>query len=182
MTREVAMKASIGLVALLFAVSFGVSALRAQQDSNVPQDNSGPIDPAMAAAETVPVQTVTPAQVRKLMQQKDANVVLVDSQPPSGYADTHIPGAINYPWVMRITKFPISLPRDKTLIFYGSCENDTHGIVTQLAQYGYFNVKVMNGGLYKWEALKYPVVRGADNNAQHSDFSQATASSIHRGN
>ncbi len=168
------MKASIGLVVLLLAMSFGASALRAQQDS------ADAIDPAMAVAEAAPVQTVTPAQVLKLVQQKDANVVLVDSQPASGYADTHIAGAVNYPWVMRISKFPISLPRDKTLIFYGSCENDTHGIVTQLAQYGYLNVKIMNGGLYKWEALKYPVVRDSD--ATHPDLSQAAAPSAHRGN
>jgi rhodanese-related sulfurtransferase len=174
MTREAAMKASIGLVALLFAVSFGATALRAQQE------NADPVDPAMAMAEAAPAQTVTPAQVLKLMQQKDANVVLVDTQPASGYADSHIPGAVNYPWVMRISKFPISLPRDKTLIFYGSCPNDTSDTVKQLAQYGYFNVKIMDGGLYKWIDLKYPVVRA--NDAEHPDLSQATAPSSHHGN
>ncbi|HVB87458.1 MAG TPA: rhodanese-like domain-containing protein [Candidatus Dormibacteraeota bacterium] len=170
------MKATIAAVAVLFAVSFSASALRAQQN------DAGPTDPAMAMAESAPVPTVTPADVLKLMQQQDANVVLVDTQPASGFADTHIPGAVNYPWVMRIAKFPISLPRDKTLIFYGSCPNDTSDTIKQLAEYGYFNVKVMDGGLYKWESLKYPVVRGAGNDAQHPDLSQATPSSIHRGN
>jgi len=168
------MKATIAAVALLLAVSFSASALRAQQD------DAGPVDPAAEMAAATPVQTVTPADVLKLMQQKDANVVLVDTQPTSGFADTHIPGAVNYPWVMRIASFPISLPRDKTLIFYGSCPNDTSDTVKQLAEYGYFNVKIMDGGLYKWESLKYPVVRATD--AQHPDLSQAMPSSIHRGN
>jgi rhodanese-related sulfurtransferase len=167
------MKATIAAVALLFALSFSASALRAQ-------DDSGPVDPAMAMAAAAPVQTVTPADVLKLMQQKDASVVLVDTQPPSGFADTHIPGATNYPWVMRISKFPISLPRDKTLIFYGSCPNDTSSIVSQLAEYGYFNVKIMDGGLYKWASLKYPVVR-ASGEAQ-PDLSQSTAPMNHHGN
>ncbi|MGH9738699.1 MAG: rhodanese-like domain-containing protein [Candidatus Acidiferrales bacterium] len=168
------MKATIAAVAVLFAMSFSASALRAQQN------DVGPIDPVAAMAATTPVQTVTPAYVMNLMQHNDANVVLVDSQPPSGYADTHIAGAVNYPWVMRISKFPINLPRNKTLIFYGSCENDTGNIVKQLSEYGYFNVKVMDGGLYKWERLKYPVVRASD--VQHPDLSQATAPSAHRGN
>ena len=169
------MKATIAAVALLFAVSFGVSALRAQQD------DSGPLDPTAEMAATSPVVSVTPADVLRLMQQKDANVVLVDTQPASGYADTHIPGAVNYPWVMRISKFPISLPRDKTLIFYGSCPNDTSDTVKQLAQYGYFNVKIMDGGLYKWVDLKYPVVRGGDK-AQHPDLSQTSPQPNQHGN
>jgi rhodanese-related sulfurtransferase len=168
------MKASIGLVALLFAASFGASALRAQDI------NADPVDPAMEMASAAPVQTVTPADVLKLMQQKDANVVLVDTQPASGYADTHIPGAVNYPWVMRIAKFPISLPRDRMLIFYGSCPNDTSDTVKHLSQYGYFNVKIMDGGLYKWIDLKYPVVRA--NDAEHPDLSQAGTHPSNHGN
>lgn len=167
------MKASIAAVALLFALSFSASAVRAQ-------DASGPADPAMEMAASSPVPVVTPGDVLKLMQQKDANVLLVDTQPSSGYADTHIPGAVNYPWVMRIATFPISLPRDKTLIFYGSCPNDTSGIVKQLAEYGYFNVKIMDGGLYKWVDLKYPIVRA--NGSEHPDLSQAGTHQANHGN
>ncbi|MGH9561114.1 MAG: rhodanese-like domain-containing protein, partial [Terracidiphilus sp.] len=159
--------------ALLFALSFSASAVCAQ-------DATGPVDPAMDMAASSPAPVVTPADVLKLMQQKTANVLLVDTQPSSGYADTHIPGAVNYPWVMRITTFPISLPRDKTLIFYGSCPNDTSGIVKQLAEYGYFNVKIMDGGLYKWVDLKYPIVRA--NGSEHPDLSQAGTHPANHGN
>lgn len=167
------MKATIAAVALLIAMSFSASALRAQ-------DDVGPVDPAMAMAASAPVPVVTPADVLKLVQQKDSKVVLVDTQPASGFADTHIPGAVNYPWVMRISAFPISLPRDKTLIFYGSCPNDTSGIIKQLAEYGYFNVKVMDGGLYKWVDLKYPIVRA--NGTENQDLSQAGTHPASHGN
>jgi rhodanese-related sulfurtransferase len=168
------MKASIAVVALLFAMSFSASALRAQDN------NADAVDPAMAMSASNPVPVVTPAEVLKLMQQKDSSVLLVDTQPASGYADTHIPGAVSYPWVMRISKFPISLPRDKTLIFYGSCPNDTSDTVKQLAEYGYFNVKIMDGGLYKWVDLKYPIVRASD--AGHPDLSQAGTHPSNHGN
>ena len=164
---------AIVVVALLFAASF-CGSVRAQDS------NSGPTDPAMEMATASPVSVLTAAQVLKLTQQKDANVLLVDTQPASGYADTHIPGAVNYPWVMRITTFPITLPRDKTLVFYGSCPNDTSDIVKQLAEYGYFNVKIMDGGLYKWVDLKYPVVRASD--AQHPDLSKTMSQSMQHGN
>lgn len=169
------MKTSIvAVVALLLAAGF-CGSVRAQDS------NAGPNDPAMEMASSNPVPVLTAAQVLSLTQQKDSNIVLVDTQPASGYADTHIPGAVSYPWVMRITTFPISLPRDKTLIFYGSCPNDTSNIVKQLAEYGYFNVKIMDGGLYKWVDLKYPVVRGADNTA-HPDLSQTSARPGQHGN
>ncbi|HXQ24897.1 MAG TPA: rhodanese-like domain-containing protein [Candidatus Acidoferrales bacterium] len=121
------------------------------------QDDAAFSDPTVAmGAAVAPAQTIAPADVLKLMQDRDAKIALVDTQPVDGYAEGHIPGAINYPWVMRIKSFPISLPRNKTLIFYGSCPNDTTDIVKQLAQFGYFDVKIMDGGWYKWLELKYP--------------------------
>jgi rhodanese-related sulfurtransferase len=130
-------------------------------------------DPALAAAAAAPVQDISPGDVLKLMHDPHAKFALVDTQPVDGYADTHIPGAINYPSVMQIKKFPIDLPRDRTLIFYGSCPNDTSSIVSQLAEFGYTNVKVMDGGLEKWLALKYPSVRHTSAAAQES-LSQLT--------
>ena len=166
------MKTCVAVVALLLTASF-CGSVRAQDNT------TGPTDPAMEMATANPVPVLTAAEVLKLTQQKSSNILLVDTQPASGYADTHIPGAVNYPWVMRITTFPISLPRDKTLIFYGSCPNDTSDIVKQLAQYGYFNVQIMDGGLYRWVDLKYPVARGTE--AQHPDLSQTSSQSSHRG-
>jgi rhodanese-related sulfurtransferase len=156
------MKKSFAVMALLFVAIFVAPAVRAQDDAAFSDPATS--DPALVAAAAVPVQTVAPADVLKMMQDKDANVALVDTQPVDGYADGHIPGAVNYPWVMRIKSFPISLPRNKTLVFYGSCPNDTSDIVKQLAQFGYFNVKIMDGGWYKWLALKYPTA-GTGNDA-----------------
>src|SRR5579863_835856 len=116
-------------------------------------------DPALAAAAAAPVQDISPGDVLKLMHDPHAKFALVDTQPVDGYADTHIPGAINYPWVMQIKKFPIDLPRDRVLIFYGSCHNDTSSMVSKLAEFGYTNVKIMDGGLEKWLDLKYPAAR-----------------------
>lgn len=176
------MKSSIAIVAVMFALSFGALALRAQDDMKPMQTapaNDGPVDPAMAMSASTPVPVVKPAEVLKLIQQKNSNVVLVDTQPASGYAASHIPGAVNYPWQMRISKFPIDLPRDKTLIFYGDCPHDTSDTVAQLAEYGYFNVKIMDGGIFEWVKQKYPTVR--ENTPAHPDLSQDSSKSAQHG-
>jgi rhodanese-related sulfurtransferase len=153
------------LVAILLAGTFlSVSAVSAQDE---------PADPALAAA--VPPQMVAPADVLKMIGDKRVDIAIVDTQPADGYAEQHIPGAINYPWVMQIKNFPIPLPRNKVLIFYGSCPNDTSDIVKKLAEFGYFNTKIMDGGLDKWIALKYPVVGAGSGRQATPDLSQVTA-------
>ena len=161
------MKTSLAIAAAtIFAAGiFLAPATRAQDDPTLS-------DPTLVEAAAVPPQTVAPADVLKMLDDKQSDTVLVDTQPPSGFDDTHIPGALNYPWVMRIKSFPIPLPRNKTLVFYGSCPNDTADIVKQLAQFGYFNVKIMDGGLDKWTAMKFPVT-GTSVHAQPApDLSQ----------
>ena len=159
------MKTSLpGLAAILLAGTLlGAPVLGAQ--------DSGFADPALVAASAVPAQVVAPADVVKMIEDKRADIALVDTQPADGYAEQHIPGAINYPWVMQIKNFPIPLPRNKVLIFYGSCPNDTSDTVKKLAEFGYFNIKIMDGGIEKWIALKYPV---AGTSQASPDLSQLT--------
>ena len=163
------MKTSHATTALLFTTILGApQATRAQNDPAI-------ADPALSEAAAVPTQTVSPADVLKMLDDKRANVALVDTQPTDGYADLHIPGAINYPSVMRIKAFPIQLPRNKTRVFYGSCPNDTSDIVKQLAEFGYFDVKIMDGGLEEWMSLKYPAAGTSSVAQPHPEVSQVTA-------
>jgi rhodanese-related sulfurtransferase len=132
-------------------------------------------DPALAAASALTPQRIAPAEVLKMMNDKRSDIALVDTQPAEGFADTHIPGAINYPWVMRIKSFPITLPRNRMLIFYGSCPNDTMDMVKQLAEFGYFNVKVMDGGIEKWMELHYPTAGASGDQLPSPQLSQLTS-------
>lgn len=132
-------------------------------------------DPALTAASALTPQRIAPAEVLRMMTDKRSDSALVDTQPAEGFADTHIPGAINYPWVMRIKTFPITLPRNKMLIFYGSCPNDTMDMVKQLAEFGYFNVKVMDGGIEKWMELHYPTAGASGDQLPSPQLSQLTA-------
>jgi rhodanese-related sulfurtransferase len=164
------MKKSLAVMTMMLATILIAPAVLAQDDSAVADPAA---DPTLVAEAAVPVQTIAPAEVLKMMQDKNAKFALVDTQPVDGYAAGHIPGAISYPWTMQIKNFPIPLPRDRVLIFYGSCPNDTSDMVKKLGEFGYFNVRIMDGGWYKWVQLKYPAA-GTDNASP--DLSQLTGS------
>ncbi len=138
---------------IVLGMTFAVPVVSAQDQGD---QDLGPMDPTMM--EAPPPTFVKPAEVLKMMQDHDQSFVLVDTQPEMAYAQSHIPGAINYPFQERLTP-PIPLPRDKTLILYCPCTHDEDSIsmAKKLAEFGYYNVKILEGGWYKWEALKYPV-------------------------
>jgi len=151
------MKRILATGSLVLALVLSASVVRAQ-------NNAASSDDLMMVAPAPPVQTIAPADVLQLIQNNDSNFVLVDAQPVEGYADTHIAGAMSFPWETgnKITKFPIALPRNKMLVIYTACPVDLADLVGQLTQYGYSNFKVVAGGLTKWQELKYPVVKGSD--------------------
>ena len=90
----------------------------------VAQDEGGQVgfdDPTAMAAP--PAQFIAPADIKKMMDNKDTSFQLVDTQPEEAFAEGHIPGAINYPWVQQV-KPPIPLPRNKMLVLYCPCNHD----------------------------------------------------------
>jgi rhodanese-related sulfurtransferase len=154
---------------LAVAMAFTASPLLAQ-------DDNGPVDPTVEMAP--PVQTISQADALKLLQSKATNFVFVDTAPPEAFAESHIPGAINFPWVAQI-KPPIDLPRDKMLILYCPCthDEDSTDMDKKLAEFGYYNTKVLDGGWYKWVALKYPVFGNPEGTPAPADSSPSSSSS-----
>ncbi|HXX46246.1 MAG TPA: rhodanese-like domain-containing protein [Candidatus Acidoferrales bacterium] len=120
------------------------------------QDETGGFEDPTAQAP--PPQFISPDEVKKMMDNKDTSFALVDTQPEEAFAEGHVPGAINYPWVPQV-KPPVPLPRNKMLVLYCPCQHDEDSIdmYKKLAEFGYLNTKILEGGWYKWVALKYPV-------------------------
>ena len=104
------------------------------------------------------VQLIKPEELKKLLDSK-ADIVVVDNQPKVAYDMEHIPGALNFPWAMQI-KGPVNLPRNKVLIFYCACahEEDATDMAEKLMkEFGYRNIKVLEGGWLRWVELGYPI-------------------------
>jgi 3-mercaptopyruvate sulfurtransferase SseA len=105
------------------------------------------------------IQQIKPEEVKKLIESKKTDFVIVDTQPKGVYDTGHIKGAINFPWAPEL-KSPGKLPKNKMLLLYCDCahEEDSIDTATQLMEkWGYTNLKVIEGGWSKWQELGYPV-------------------------
>jgi len=106
------------------------------------------------------IDRIKPEELKKLIDSK-ADIVVVDNQPKAAYEIEHIPGAINFPWAMQI-KGPVNLPRDKVLILYCACdheEDSTHVAKQLVNNFGYKNIKLLDGGWLRWVELGYPAAK-----------------------
>jgi rhodanese-related sulfurtransferase len=107
------------------------------------------------------IKTITPDEVKKMIESKKTDFVIVDTQPKGVYNVGHIKGAVNFPWAPEL-KSSGNLPKNKMLILYCDCahEEDSIDTATQLMEkWGYTNLKVIEGGWSKWQELGYPIVK-----------------------
>jgi len=134
---------------------------------------AAPAKPAQGASasdkDAVPfpqVPRITAEEVQRLIQDK-GNVVFVDTDDPEAYAAEHIKGAVNIAYDPtadpRAQDQTLSaLPGDRLVVFYCNCphEEDSAPMVLEMWELGYDHdkVKALQGGLSRWEKLKYPLV------------------------
>jgi len=119
-----------------------------------------PLASAFVPASTDEIQRITPEELKKLIETR-ADIVIVDNQPKLAYDMGHIKGAINFPWATEIKEEDtFQLPLDKQLILYCACahEEDSTDVATRLIKnFGYKNIKLLEGGWSKWLKLGYPI-------------------------
>jgi rhodanese-related sulfurtransferase len=105
---------------------------------------------------------MSPAELLGKIDSHATDVVILDTAAPLIFEDEHIPGAVNYPWVHEL-ELPVKLPRDKTLVLYCACKDheDSSDMAKKLSQVGYLDVKVLEGGWFKWLDLGYATAGAA---------------------
>lgn len=84
-------------------------------------------------------------EVKKILDNKDENYILIDVREDYEFSEGHIPGAVNIP-LGNITSVDYS--KDKTLIVYCRSGNRSNQAAIKLKNMGY-NVKDM-GGILDW--------------------------------
>lgn len=97
-------------------------------------------------------------ELKKMMDEGRADIVVVDTQPKVAYDMGHIPGAVNLPCDTEIES--VNVPRDKMLVLYCACthEEDATDVANQLIdKFGYENIKLLEGGWLQWVKLGFPV-------------------------
>lgn len=84
-------------------------------------------------------------EVKKILDNKDENYILIDVREDYEFREGHIPGAVNIP-LGNITTVDYS--KDKTIIVYCRSGNRSNQAAIKLKNMGY-NVKDM-GGIVSW--------------------------------
>jgi rhodanese-related sulfurtransferase len=112
------------------------------------------------------VPRIAALEVKQLIANK-ADIVIIDTQPAENYDMWHIATAVNIPYVS--TGNPtdremmlVALPMDKLIVLYCLCEEGTDSarMALELKRLGYDHdkVKVLEGGLVKWDEAGYPMI------------------------
>lgn len=91
------------------------------------------------------MSTIKTEEVKKILDNKDENYILIDVREDYEFREGHIPGAVNIP-LGNITSVDYS--KDKTLIVYCKSGNRSNKAAIKLKNMGY-NVKDM-GGILDW--------------------------------
>ena len=103
------------------------------------------------------VELITAEELKKLID-AGSDMTIVDTQDELIFHTKHIKGAVNFPWAPVIRE-PINLPRSKLLILYCGCadEEASKDVARQLmANWGFKQIKVLDGGFSRWLKLRYP--------------------------
>jgi len=136
----------------------------------------GRISAAQESANPVPakIQIVhpevprVPANELKDLLAKKADIVLVDVNPRDSFDSYHIPSAINIPYASykgtaKRDALLSKLPKNKLIVLYCFCDEGADSSETALLlrrmDYRRDNVKVLEGGLIKWDEKGYPVFK-----------------------
>jgi rhodanese-related sulfurtransferase len=107
-----------------------------------------------------------PAKEVKEMLAKKVDFVLVDTSPADYFELWHIPTAINISYITladdpsKRESMLGKLPKDKLIVIYCLCEEggDSSEVALMLRQMDYRRdkVKVLEGGMIKWDEAGYP--------------------------
>ncbi len=160
------MRTTVILREALMAFILGSAALGA----GLAQSGTAPGKPAESAKtkRTHPeVPRISAGELAQLLQKK-AEIIILDTQSADGYEMWHIPSAINITYdstadPMNRQLMLMGLPMDKLIVIYCLCEEGTDSarMALELNRLGYDSdkVKVLEGGLIKWDEKGYPMIK-----------------------
>ena len=112
---------------------------------------------SLLLADTGRLQTVTPVQVKAVLGQAGAPLI-VDSRGPAEFAAGHIPGAINVPHKTIYARQAMLAERgEHGIVFYCQAGVRAKFSANALREEGFRKIGVMSGHFPRWSALRYPV-------------------------
>jgi rhodanese-related sulfurtransferase len=160
--------AHIALILLLFA-SCSTAQAKSLQETNAAsqRENSDVASPKKQLVH--PEVPRIPAKEVKELLEKNADFVLVDTNPADYFELWHIARAINMPYISVVDdaangeRMLGRLPKDKLIVIYCLCEEGADSselaLILRRMDYRRDKVKVLEGGLVKWDEAGYPMIK-----------------------
>jgi rhodanese-related sulfurtransferase len=165
MMESATMRAKAVLIAAM-SVLFSLAAIaaHAQKKEAIPGRKA---ESAKIKIDHPEVPRIAALEVKRLIEKK-ADFIIIDTQPAENYQMWHIPTAVNIPYIS--TGNPtdremmlVALPMNKLVVIYCLCEEGTDSarMALELKRLGYDSdkVKVLEGGLIKWDESDYPMIK-----------------------
>jgi rhodanese-related sulfurtransferase len=110
-------------------------------------------------------RVINSEQLKKMVDAKSDDVLVIDARNPEEYQEVHIPRAINLP-EKKFDESTNLLPENKkaTLVFYcnGVKCGKSKRAAKKAAELGYTNILVYKDGMPVWEEMNYPIYAGPD--------------------
>lgn len=109
--------------------------------------------------EAVGLEMMSPKQAHELIL-KDPESKLLDVRSVLEYADTHIKDSINVPIDSLMPRMEELKKQNKKYIVFCRTGNRSPMAADMLIQSGIHGIKVIEGGMIRWEKEKFPVIKG----------------------
>lgn len=101
---------------------------------------------------------IAPDKLVERLEQKDADLVVLDVRTPEEFAAGHVPGAVNIPHDQLPNRIAeITNAKNKDVVVY--CRSGKRAAMAQdtLAAHGFKRVLHLEGDILKWQEEKRPV-------------------------
>ncbi len=95
--------------------------------------------------------------LKKRLDWGEPALTIIDVRDRDVFNTSHILGAISLSTKELVERALINLELIRDIYIYGSTDEETASVATQLRTAGYKNVSELRGGLAAWEAAGYPV-------------------------
>ncbi|MFC1480566.1 MBL fold metallo-hydrolase [Candidatus Omnitrophota bacterium] len=105
------------------------------------------------------LQMVTPRESQELISQ-DSRIKLLDVRSPLEYSEKHIKDSVNIPIDILLSKIKELSEPERSYIVLCRTGNRSPMAADMLIQSGIQSVKVMEGGITRWQKERFPIIEG----------------------
>lgn len=105
------------------------------------------------------VEMISPKDANALAS-RETNVVLLDVRTPAEFSEVHIENSVNIPQDMLAKKIEELRQSGRTYIVYCRAGHRSLAATNMMMQAGISSVKMMEGGIERWQKDRLAVVKG----------------------